>query len=86
MEVNGFNYFAPLTSYKPKFDSMKNDVDFYKIVNTETNKIYGAFDINNMIPVPKYLYTELTFENLNEFREFKNMRDKNNIGSCFQRK
>ena len=76
LKVNGFNYFAPLTSYKPKFDSMKNDVDFYKIVNTETNKIYGAIDINNMIPVPKYLYTELTFENLNEFRKFKNMRDK----------
>lgn len=59
LEVNGFNYFAPLTSYKPKFDSMKNDVDFYKIVNTETNKIYGAIDINNMIFC---LYTELIFE------------------------
>ncbi|MEF2615497.1 type III toxin-antitoxin system ToxN/AbiQ family toxin [Faecalibacillus faecis] len=76
LEINGFNYFAPLTSYKPKFDSMKNDVDFYKIVNTETNKVYGAIDINNMIPVPEKLYTELAFENLNEFRDFKNIRDK----------
>ena len=55
---------------------MKNDIDFYKITNYETGKIYGAIDINNMIPIPKEMYTEITFENLESFREFKNKRDK----------
>ena len=61
---NDIEYFAPLTSFKEKFISMKNDIDFYKITNYETGKIYGAIDINNMIPIPKEMYTEITFENL----------------------
>ena len=61
---NDIEYFAPLTSFKEKFISMKNDIDFYKITNYETGKIYGAIDINNMIPIPKEIYTEITFENL----------------------
>ena len=47
---NDIEYFAPLTSFKEKFISMKNDIDFYKITNYETGKIYGPIDINNMIP------------------------------------
>lgn len=73
---NDIEYFAPLTSFKEKFITMKNDIDFYKITNYETGKIYGAIDINNMIPIPKEMYTEITFENLESFREFKNKRDK----------
>ena len=61
---NDIEYFAPLTSFKEKFISMKNDIDFYKITNYETGKIYGAIDINNMIPIPNEMYTEITFENL----------------------
>ena len=53
---NDIEYFAPLTSFKEKFISMKNDIDFYKITNYETGKIYGAIDINNMIPIPNEMY------------------------------
>ena len=36
---NGFDYFAPLTSYKPKFQEMSNDIDFFKKVeNTKQIK------------------------------------------------
>ena len=37
----GWDYFAPLTSYKPKFRTMQNTIDFYKIVN-ENGKIYDT--------------------------------------------
>ena len=28
LKIDGLDYFAPLTSYKPKFTKMKNDIDF----------------------------------------------------------
>lgn len=48
LEVNGFHYYAPLTSPKPKHQKMKNQLDFYKI----NGGLWGAINFNNMIPVP----------------------------------
>lgn len=76
LENDGVQYFAPLTSYKPKFERLKSDIDFVKIKNPETGKIYGAINLNNMIPVTSKNYTEITFENLENFRTFKNSREK----------
>ena len=47
LEINGFFYFAPLSSFKSKHKKMKESVDFIKI------KDYAVININNMIPVPK---------------------------------
>lgn len=47
LNVNGFQYYAPLTSPKPKHLQMKNQIDFLK-VNQGT---WGAINFNNMIPV-----------------------------------
>lgn len=44
------NYFAPLSSYKPKHDKMKNCLDFLKIGN------YAVININDMFPVPEGEY------------------------------
>lgn len=50
--VGEFQYYAPLTSPKPKHLHMKNQIDFLKIKNGE----WGAINFNNMIPVlPEYL-------------------------------
>ena len=50
LEIKGFNYFAPLSSYKPKHKKMKESVDLIKI------KDYAVININNMIPVPEGQY------------------------------
>ncbi len=42
-------YCIPLSSPKPKHASMKNDVDFTKIMDGE--KLIGVLNFNNMIPV-----------------------------------
>lgn len=42
-------YCVPLSSPKPKHASMKNDVDFTKIMDQE--KLIGVLNFNNMIPV-----------------------------------
>ena len=44
-----YEYCVPLSSPKPKHASMKNDVDFTKIVVQE--KLIGVLNFNNMIPV-----------------------------------
>lgn len=53
--VNGFHYYAPLTSPKPKHLHMKNQIDFLKI----NNGIWGAINFNNMIPVPVEYLTKI---------------------------
>ena len=45
-EIRGIHYFAPLSSYKDKYNKMKETVDFIKI------KDYEVINLNNMIPVP----------------------------------
>ncbi|WHX49305.1 type III toxin-antitoxin system ToxN/AbiQ family toxin [Paenibacillus woosongensis] len=46
-EINSCKYFAPLSSPKKKFKTMKNDKDFLKIEGGR----YGAINFNNMFPV-----------------------------------
>lgn len=47
---NEKQYCVPLSSPKPKHYSMKNDVDFSKIID-ESGKLIGVLNFNNMIPV-----------------------------------
>jgi protein AbiQ len=47
LTVAGLDYYAPLTSPKPKHQKMKNQVDFLKI----NRGIWGAINFNNMIPI-----------------------------------
>ena len=48
-EVKGQSYYAPLSSPKEKFFTMKNDIDFMRI---DGGKL-GAICFNNMIPTVK---------------------------------
>lgn len=60
IKVNGYNYYAPLSSPKPKHLLMNNQIDFTKINNGE----YGVVNFNNMIPIHN---TSLTKINLKLF-------------------
>lgn len=82
---NNFNYFAPLSSPKPKHLSMqKNAIDIFKIKDGEL----GIVNFNNMIPCPievlneaiptitdekykKLLENQLTFINLKKEKLLK---------------
>lgn len=57
---NKKKYFIPLSSPKPKHQTMKNQLDFLKI---DGGKL-GVMNINNMIPVPDDAYTEIDIVNL----------------------
>ena len=51
-KINKLEYFAPLSSPKPKHLKMKNTIDFFKIENGKL----GAINFNNMIPIKKNYY------------------------------
>ena len=49
--INGYNYFVPLTSYKPRFHYLTNkEPDFMPIYRC--GKMVSALEFNKMIPVP----------------------------------
>ncbi|MCH5255633.1 MAG: type III toxin-antitoxin system ToxN/AbiQ family toxin [Lachnospiraceae bacterium] len=62
LQVNGMNYFAPLSSFKPKHTKMDECVDFIKIKN------YAVININNMFPVPEGLYTYIDIQKVKNVR------------------
>jgi protein AbiQ len=47
LTINNIEYYAPLTSPKPKHQKMKSQLDFLKI----NNGLWGAINFNNMIPI-----------------------------------
>lgn len=62
LQVNGMNYFAPLSSAKPKHKYMKEGLDFIKVKN------YAVINLNNMFPVPSSVYTLVIFSNEKDFK------------------
>ncbi len=78
--INGFSYFAPLSSFKEKHKTMKEGIDFLKIKN------YAVINLNNMFPVPndECAYVEISKERnpkykallLAEYRTIKAIQEK----------
>ena len=62
LSINGFDYFAPLSSFKEKHKSMKESIDFIKVKN------YCVININYMFPVPN---SECTYVDINLQRNLK---------------
>lgn len=80
LKVNGFDYFAPLTSFKPKHEKMKDGLDFIKI------KRYAVLNLNNMFPAPIEVCNYIDFSEVRnasyrnllmaEYREIKRLSDR----------
>lgn len=78
--INGFEYFAPLSSFKDKHSKMSDSLDFIKIKN------YAVINLNNMFPVPssEQTYVNISAEKnlqyrnllLAEYRYIKSIQDK----------
>ena len=59
-QINGLDYFAPLSSFKQKHHRMKEAVDFIKV------KDYAVINLNNMFPV---LLTERKYVDIRNERD-----------------
>lgn len=51
--VENQHYFAPLFSPKPKHKTYKDNLTFFKIINTKTKNNLGIIRFSDMIPVPE---------------------------------
>ena len=60
LQINGFDYFAPLSSFKPKHTKMTESLDFLKIKN------YAVINLNNMFPVPMSECQYVDFRNVKD--------------------
>lgn len=79
-QINGLDYFAPLSSFKQKHYRMKEAVDFIKV------KDYAVINLNNMFPVPlnERKYVDIRSERdphyrallLAEYRFIKSIQEK----------
>ncbi|NLC92833.1 MAG: type III toxin-antitoxin system ToxN/AbiQ family toxin [Treponema sp.] len=58
LEINGFKYFAPLSSFKPKHKRLCETIDFIKV------GIYAVINLNNMFPAPLNLCKAVQIENI----------------------
>ena len=80
LQVEGHDYFAPLSSFKPKHQHMKEGLDFIKI------RRYAVINLNNMFPVPPGVRSYVDFSSvkdsryqsllLAEYRFVKSIQDK----------
>lgn len=79
-QINGFDYFAPLSSFKDKHRLMKDGLDFIKV------RDYAVINLNNMFPVPsgETKYVDIRCERdphyrallLAEYRFIKSIQEK----------
>ncbi len=66
LQINGVNFFAPLSSFKPKHKGMQEGLDFIKVKN------YAVINLNNMFPVPVGEYTYVDFNAVKD-RKYKSL-------------
>ncbi len=59
---------------RPRHLKMKNSKDFYKLYNGK--KLIGVVNLNYMFPVPTSLIIDVTGNNIEKFRKFKDEEDK----------
>jgi hypothetical protein len=59
LTINNINYYAPLKHPRPKYKSIKSNLQIIKINKGE----YGVIALNNMIPVPKSLLINIDINN-----------------------
>ncbi|ENX24856.1 hypothetical protein F892_00006 [Acinetobacter vivianii] len=62
MVINGLNYYAPLSSYKPKQDKINNITVFKLHEKGNPNNKLGVIHINNMFPVIEDQLIEITID------------------------
>ena len=70
-ELNGFKYFIPLSSPKPKDYAKNRKPKFDTLITVymkDSKRLYGTLRFNNMIPVPE---SEIVAYDLNEEGDLK---------------
>ena len=80
LSINGFDYFAPLSSFKEKHKRLAETLDFIKIGQ------YAVINLNNMFPAPTESCRVINFNEIKDLNyknllrnEYKIIRQKNDL-------
>lgn len=76
LTVNGYHYYVPISSAKPKHKHMSNSLDFQKVQDVSTGYLYAVLNLNNMIPVPDSCITQLKYNQIDQFRSFSTEKER----------
>lgn len=77
LTVNNMKYYVPVSSPKEKHFTMSNTIDFHRIEDPDTRRLYAVINLNNMIPVPEDKVTQLFYRDVQNYRAFSDDREKN---------
>lgn len=72
--INTVNYYVPISSGKEKHYTMKENIDFIKIMNED--RVLGVLNLNNMIPISNENIKILDYKEIHKYRNFKNEKEK----------
>ena len=76
-EHNGFIYVAPVSHPQEKHLQVKNSADFIKLYDGPDSKVPIAIvNLRYMFPVPEDKIKELEYKNIDQYRTFKNDKEK----------
>lgn len=75
-EKNGLYYVTKVSSAKQRHNTMKQNLDFYKLYDEKTNKLLAVINLNYMFPVPKSETSDLNYSEMGKYREFDSDRQK----------
>ena len=76
-EKDGLVYVTQISSTKPRHLKMKESIDFVKIFNKTNKNLISVINLNYMFPVPKSEIIEVKYKNIDNFRTFSSLDEKN---------
>ena len=76
-EKDGLVYVTQISSKKPRHLKMKESIDFVKIFDKTNKKLISVINLNYMFPVPKSEIIEVKYKNIDNFRTFSSLDEKN---------
>ena len=83
IELSDFSYYVPISSRKNKHLTMRNSLDFHKIQDSE--RFYAVLNLNNMIPIIPACVFQLKYDQIENYRPFKNELEKVNYIRLLQK-
>lgn len=75
-ETEKFYYVTQVSSPKQRHFHMKQNLDFYKLCDSESNQVLAVVNLNYMFPVLKSEIEDLKYNNIDQCRTFKTEKEK----------
>ncbi len=76
-QSNDCYYVTQVSHPQRKHYTLKDSSDFKRIFVPDSNKLLAVVNLNYMFPIPKELYKELDYREIDKYKDFKNDDDRN---------